>query len=99
MNQIIKLDTQSPALYDEKELLCLIMRLVSIFAKLQRANIAHRNIKPANLVFSAPKKSKTKGGAGSPKNEESLSGMKFDDIQVCNFELSTWIVTDLAFNK
>ena len=26
------------------------MRLVSVFAKLQRANIAHRNIKPANLI-------------------------------------------------
>ena len=45
------------------------MRLVSVFAKLQRANIAHRNIKPANLVFSAPKKSK-RDGQKSPKAEE-----------------------------
>ena len=74
------------------------MRLVSVFAKLQRANIAHRNIKPANLVFSAPKKSKREGQK-SPKAEEQLAGMKFEDILVCNFELSTCFVTDLPFNK
>ena len=92
-------------MYTEQELLSLIMRLVSIFAKLQRANIAHRNIKPANLVFSAGSGKKTTRGKNSPREREgsepspasSGSALKFEDILVCNFELSTCFVTDLGF--
>ena len=53
-------------MFSEQEMLALILRLVTIFAQLQRANIAHRNIKPANLVFGVKKTAK---GKNSPREE------------------------------
>ena len=35
----------------ENEILSFIIRLVHLCATLQKVNVAHRNIKPANLVF------------------------------------------------
>ena len=52
-NNIVKLEPTNLNLFSENELLRLIVRLVDLFAMLQSANVAHRNIKPANLVFSA----------------------------------------------
>ena len=47
---VIKFDKD--LMWSEAELLSFIMRLVHICATFQKINVAHRNIKPANLVFS-----------------------------------------------
>lgn len=75
-------------------MLTLIQKLVTIFAQLQRANLAHRNIKPANLVFGVKKTAK---GKNSPREEQVV--MNFQDILVCNFEMSTCFVSDLPFSE
>ena len=63
-------------MFSEQDLLRLIARLVDLFARLQRVKIAHRNIKPANLVISS-----TGGGQRS-------KSLNFEDMIVCNFENS-----------
>jgi len=80
-------------MFTENEMLSLILKLVTIFAQLQRSNIAHRNIKPANLVFGIKKTAK---GKSSPREEQAV--IKFEDILVCNFEMSTCFETDRPFS-
>ena len=53
---IVPLSSEIMNMFSEMDLKRLIIRLVDLFAQLQRANIAHRNIKPANLVFSSNNK-------------------------------------------
>ena len=47
---VIKFDAD--LMLTESELLAFTLRLVHLCATLQKINVAHRNIKPANLVFS-----------------------------------------------
>lgn len=55
---VMKFDSQ--LMFTEEELLQLTQRLIHLFATLQKVNVAHRNIKPANLVFSQqPSKQKS----------------------------------------
>ena len=51
-NNIVLFDADNMNMFSEQELIRLITRLIELFASLQEAKIAHRNIKPANLVFS-----------------------------------------------
>ena len=39
-------------MFSESDVLSLVTKLLDVFATLQKNKIAHRNIKPANLVFS-----------------------------------------------
>ena len=71
-NNLVRLDSDNLNMFTEQEVLKLIRRLAGYFAKLQRAGIAHCNIKPANLVF--------RSRAGS------RSSLDFEDLIVCNFE-------------
>jgi len=81
-------------MFTEQEMLALMQKLVSIFAQFQRSNIAHRNIKPANLVFGVKKTTK---GRNSPREQQAI--MKFEDILVCNFEMSTCFLSDAPFSE
>lgn len=76
-NSIVRLDMDNMNMFSEDEVTRLITQLVDHFAKLQRANISHRNIKPANLVF------RSKVGTSS------RSVLSFEDLIVCNFENAT----------
>ena len=58
MSHLVKFEPENLAVFSEAEMLTLILRLVSIFADLQRAKIAHRSINPANLVIVKPNKKK-----------------------------------------
>ena len=69
-------------MFSEEELLALIIRLVDVLAKLQKCNISHRNIKPANLVF-----------ASNPRMKKQKQ-LNFDDLIVCNFEMATSFPVD-----
>jgi serine/threonine protein kinase len=73
-------------MWSEAELLSFIMRLVHICATLQKINVAHRNIKPANLVFS-----QTKG----PKTDT----INFDHLLICNFEMATCFEADSHYHE
>ena len=73
-------------MFSEMDLKRLIIRLVDLFAQLQRANIAHRNIKPANLVFSSANK-QASGRSKAPQ---------FEDLIVCNFEIATCFPVNMA---
>ena len=56
----------------------LTMRLIYLFASLQDAKIAHRNIKPANLVFcSIPS-----------RKQQKQRQLCFEELIVCNFEMA-----------
>jgi serine/threonine protein kinase len=73
--------------WSEGELLSLIDRLVHIMASLQRVNVAHRNIKPANLVFCQPSKD-TKSDA-----------IDFNQLLICNFEMATCFQADSHYSE
>jgi serine/threonine protein kinase len=65
-------------MWTEQELLSFTLRLVSILVSLQQVNVAHRNIKPANLVF----------GQSDSKTES------FGQMLICNFEMATCFQAD-----
>ena len=81
---VIKFDKD--LMWSEAELLSFIMRLVHICATLQKINVAHRNIKPANLIFS-----QTKG----PKTDT----INFDHLLICNFEMATCFEADSHYHE
>ena len=59
-------------------------RLIELFASFQDSRIAHRNIKPANLVFSVMNARKQKSRQ-----------LSFEDLIVCNFEMATCFKADI----
>ena len=50
---MVRLQEATMNMFSESDLMRIISRLVDLFAQLQKAKIAHRNIKPANLVYSS----------------------------------------------
>lgn len=74
----MRLEVDNMNMFSEQEMIRLITRLIELFSKLQEAKIAHRNIKPANLVFSVQ--------AARRQKSKQLS---FEDLIVCNFEMAS----------
>lgn len=74
--------------WSEAELLSFILRLIQICATLQRVNVAHRNIKPANLVF-----------AQSKQKDAKATDMNFDQLLICNFEMATCFQPDSHYSE
>lgn len=77
----------SHLMFTEEELLQLTQRLIHLFATLQKVNVAHRNIKPANLVFSQ-----------QPSKHKS-NQMSFDQLLICNFEMATCFHADSHYSE
>jgi len=68
--------------FDETSLRVFVHTLLQIFAELQKNGIAHRNIKPANLVFK-----KTKGVKADSDLDLFLS------LMAANFEMGVCLDT------
>jgi len=76
-NNVVRLEGDKMNMFREQEMVRLVSRLVDLFAALQEAKVVHRNIKPANLVFSIPAQNR-------PKQKH----LQFEDLIVCNFEMA-----------
>ena len=83
LSNVIKFDPTFK--WTQAELLQFTTRLIHILATLQKVNAAHRNIKPANLVF------------GSTKSKS--EGIDFDNLLICNFEMATCFQSDSHYSE
>lgn len=82
---VVRLQEATMNMFSESDLMRIVTRLVDLFAQLQKAKIAHRNIKPANLVYSSQPDTSAHPST-MPKKSKAC---QFEDLIVSNFEMAT----------